>query len=149
MERFSNPFIHHHWLNIATNATQKMSVRVIPMFIRYVEKFNAVPDYLTTCFAAYLLFMKPVRAEKGIYYGNCNETEYIINDSNAAYFYSAWKNKKIPQFVHDVLSNSALWHTDLTLYVNFEQEIIDKMELIISKGLAVAFQEKQEMLLAH
>lgn len=41
---------------------------------------------MATGFAAYLLFMRPVKVEGNTYYGVINENYYPINDEQAKFF---------------------------------------------------------------
>ncbi len=58
LDRFRNPFIRHQWISISSNYTLKIKMRVVPILLRYYEKFNLVPEYISFGFAAYLLIMR-------------------------------------------------------------------------------------------
>ena len=145
LERFRNPFIQHQWINITMNYTLKMKGRAVPLFVKYYERFNTVPEYFATCFAAYLLFMKPVKIENGKYYGLSNGKEYIINDTSAALFSELWKSNDVQALVNNVLADTSLWDTDLTQLTGFEQEVVDRLKMMMENGIFLTLQTKKEL----
>jgi tagaturonate reductase len=143
LDRFRNPFIEHHWLSITMNYSQKMKARAIPVLMRYWEKYNTVPENFATCLAAYLLFMKPVKQEGEKYYGIFDEREYFINDEKAPYFYEMWKKYDSAKLVHKVLADIDMWDTNLTKISGLEQEVTEKLNMMISEGLPAVLQTKK------
>ena len=119
IDRFSNPFIEHKWLSIGLNYTAKIKMRCAPLILNYYTKTGKIPSYMSAGFAAYILFMKPVEIEDGVYYGKVHDRKYKIDDSNAAIFYDLWKESSADAIVNKVLSNVSLWDTDLTKIMGF------------------------------
>lgn len=143
LDRFRNPFIQHHWLSITLNYSHKMKARVIPVIVKYYEKFQLTPENFTTSFAAYLLFMKAVKQDGDKYYGIAAGNEYLINDEKAAYYFDLWKKYDVATLVNIVLQDVDLWDTDLTRLTGFEQEVAEKLKLMLTEGVPAALQIKK------
>ena len=111
IERFCNPYIKHKWLSISMNYTAKINMRCVPLIFKYYEATGKIPSYMSAGFAAYILFMKPVEVIDGIYYGNSHNNKYVIDDNNAAAFYTLWKNFPPDVLAQKVLSDESLWGT--------------------------------------
>jgi tagaturonate reductase len=123
LDRFRNPYLDHKWLSITFQSTMKLNMRAIPLLHRYYSVFDCVPHYFARGFAAYLLFMKAVRYEKGVYYGVNKGTEYVINDDQADWYFEVWKNNDPKEVVQKALSNKDFWDSDLTKLNGFEEAI--------------------------
>ena len=143
LERFRNPFIQHNWLSITLNYTHKLKARAIPLLLNYYEKFNLVPENFATSFAAYLLFMKAVKVDANQYFGMTGNKEYFINDEKAPLFFDLWKKNDVAGVVNKVLKDIDLWDTDLTKIPGFEQEVTEKLQMMIAEGLPVTLQTKK------
>ena len=114
IDRFRNPFIEHRWISITLNYTHKMKTRNIPMLLKHYEQDLDVPGYMALGFAAYLLFLKCVPAENGLYCGESHGVTYAIQDDQAEYFYQLWKKYPEAEIPGKVLSDATLWGTDLS-----------------------------------
>lgn len=55
-------------------------MRIVQVLLRYAELYKSVPENMALGFAAYLVFMKVVKVENDIYYGNFNGTDYPVKD---------------------------------------------------------------------
>ncbi len=143
LERFRNPFIEHHWISITMNYSQKMRARAMPLLHQFVQKFGMLPDNFTTSFAAYLLFMKPVKVEGHQYFGEANGKEYLINDEKAAWYFNLWNKYDVPTLVKKVLKEVEMWDGDLTKVTGFEQEVTEKLQVMLKEGLPVVLQTKK------
>ncbi len=135
LDRFRNPNIEHHWINITLNFTQKLEMRVVQVLLRYTALFKTVPENFTLGFAAYIVFMHPVKKDGDVYYGNANGKEYPIKDVKADWFYEQWNNFAPQQLVQNVLSNSALWNTDLSAIPDFTARVTENVEDILKYGM--------------
>lgn len=78
---------------------------------------------MSTGFAAYILFTKPVEIVDGVYYGEIQNRKYKINDSDAGLLYSYWKNASAGAAVQKILSNESLWDIDLTSIPGFAASV--------------------------
>lgn len=145
LERFRNPYIEHYWISISLNYTQKMKVRVVPLLISYYETFKAIPENIAIGFAAYLLFMKAVRTQEGQYFGDADGKEYPISDEKAAWFFQCWKKFDIPTLVNVTLQDTELWEFDLTAIPGFEQDVTDKLIMMMANGQRVTLQNKKAL----
>jgi tagaturonate reductase len=119
IDRFSNPFIEHKWLSISLNYTAKIKMRCVPLILNYYAKTEKVASHMSAGFAAYILFMKPVEIEDGVYYGKIRDRKYKIDDNNAALFYDLWKNFSTDTITQNILSHESVWGVDLTSIPGF------------------------------
>lgn len=134
LDRFRNPFIEHLWLNITLQYSSKMRMRNIPILLNYHEKNNAVPEYMSLGFAAYILFMKVIKEENGIFYGQLNEEFYPIKDDKAVIFKELWGRYGINEIVYQVLKSEALWEQDLSQLNDFAEKVNYFFNKIIQFG---------------
>ena len=133
LDRFRNPFINHQWISITMQYSSKMKMRVIPVLLKYYTEFNKTPAGIAKGFAAFLAFMKPVKKDGNVFYGERNGQHYPINDDNAAYFYEQWQKHEVSGLVPAVLSDLTLWGTDLTKLPGFAGAVSDNMLQITKK----------------
>jgi tagaturonate reductase len=103
LERFENPFIQHALLDITLQQTTKMAVRVAPAIRDYAARTQASPRLSALGFAAYLLYLQDARST-------------LRPDEKAAAI------RDLP--VERVLSNLALWGSDLTAVPGFKAEVV-------------------------
>lgn len=136
LDRFRNPFIEHHWLSITVQYSSKMKMRVVPVLIQFYTLYNKVPSHIATGFASYIYFMKAVKFEKGMYYGNFNGNDYSIIDDKASFFYEKWKQVPIALMATTVLKDVALWGYDLSSLTGFADAVQEKLNYIEDNGMA-------------
>ena len=146
LDRFRNPHLDHLLLNISLQETAKMQARNVATIQRYYALFNDVPNRIALGFAAYLLFMKAVREEKGQFFGEVpvggGVLTYPIRDERAAYFYGDWKTVKISKpdtintFVKSVLSDLTLWQADLSALPGFADAVANYLRALVADGAA-------------
>src|SRR5213078_1804392 len=105
-----------------------------------------VPNLMALGFAAYLLFMKAVREEKGQFFGeialpSSGKLNYPIRDDKAGYFYGDWKTVKertpatVQAFVKSVLSDTKLWQVDLTTLPGFSEAVAQHLNSLLTLGI--------------
>ncbi|AKD58378.1 tagaturonate reductase [Spirosoma radiotolerans] len=146
LDRFRNPHLDHLLLNISLQQTTKMQARNVATLQRYYEQFNTVPNLMALGFAAYLLFMKAVREEKGQFFGEIalpsgGKLNYPIRDDKAGYFYGDWKTVKertpatVQAFVKSVLSDTKLWQDDLTALPGFSEAVAQHLNSLLTLGI--------------
>lgn len=123
LDRFRNPHIHHQWWSITANYSSKLKMRVLPVLMRYVDIFQAVPDLMAIGFAAYIRFMKPEQHRAGKYYGRCNGQTYLINDTKAEHLAALWDKYQEDQIVDQVLNDALLWGLELTAIPGFSKAV--------------------------
>lgn len=146
LDRFRNPHLDHLLLNISLQQTAKMQARNVATLQRYYEQFHKVPNLMALGFAAYLLFMKAVREEKGQFFGEIplpsgGKLNYPIRDDKAGYFYGDWKTVKertpatVQAFVKSVLSDTKLWQVDLTTLSGFSEAVAKHLNSLLTLGI--------------
>ena len=143
LDRFANPNIEHLWINITMQYTSKMKMRNVPVILKYVERIKAVPENIALGFAAYLLFLKPVKKKQDKFYGEWQGKEYVINDDYAAYFFEKWSKLPAAQLVDEVMGDSALWGADLTALPGFAQAVKNNLASLIETGVIKTIQINQ------
>lgn len=143
LDRFSNPSIEHQWISITLNYTSKLKMRVVQVLQRYDELYNAVPENMATGFAAWLLFMKAVKKESAVYFGELNGQPYPIKDEMAGYFFNLWQNSTPEILVNTVLADTSLWDTDLTLIPGFASIVANKLNAMIQQGVMSVITDSQ------
>jgi tagaturonate reductase len=134
LDRFRNPYINHQWISITMQYTSKMKMRVVPVLLKYFADRKKVPQHLALGFAAYLLFMKAVKKESNGYQGEWNGKPYPVNDDKAAYFFEQWKKYGTDELVQQVLSNTSLWGTDLSILPGFVQTVQSNLQHLIQEA---------------
>jgi tagaturonate reductase len=134
LDRFRNPYLQHHWLSITMQYSSKIATRVLPVLHKYFELFNKPPELISMGFAAYLLFMRPVKKESDKYYGTLNNQYYFINDDRAVHFYGIWEEGPVDHIVTSILSNKELWSEDLTKLEGFAASVAGKLKGFIRHG---------------
>jgi tagaturonate reductase len=134
LDRFKNPFLQHHWLSITMQYSSKIATRVLPVLKKYYELFKKPPELISMGFAAYLLFMRPVKKDSDKYYGTLNNQYYLINDDRVSEFFGIWDEGLADVVVNRVLSNRGLWGTDLTLLEGFANSVGKKLKGFIRSG---------------
>jgi tagaturonate reductase len=143
LDRFANPNIEHHWINITMQYTSKMKMRNVPVILKYAERINAVPENIALGFAAYLLFLKPVTKKQDKFYGEWQGKEYHIQDDFAAYFFEKWSKSTPAQLADEVLADITLWGADLSAIPGFAQAVKDNMASLLEAGVAKTIQTHQ------
>src|SRR5450755_670743 len=134
LDRFRNPYLQHRWLSITMQYSSKLAMRVVPVLYKYYELYNRPPELISMGFAAYLLFMRPVKKEADKYYGILDNQYYLINDDRAAHFYGLWEERSVDLIVSKILSNLEFWPVDLTRLDGFEASVTRKLKGFIRHG---------------
>jgi tagaturonate reductase len=143
LDRFANPNIEHHWINITMQYTSKMKMRNVPVILKYAERMKTVPENIALGFAAYLLFLKPVHKKQDKFYGEWQGKEYVIQDDFAAYFFEKWNKLTPAQLADEVLADATLWGADLSAIPGFAQAVKDNMASLLEAGVAKTIQIQQ------
>jgi tagaturonate reductase len=116
-------------------------MRVVQVLHRYNELYSAVPEKISIGFAAWLLFMKAVKKEGNVYFGELNGQAYPIKDEMAEYFFNHWKNLSSENLVKIVLSDVNLWDADLTKIPGFANSVTENLVQIIQEGILSVIQK--------
>lgn len=144
LERFRNPFIKHALLSITLNSVSKYKVRVLPSLLEYQRTHQQLPHHLCFGLAALIRFYHPSsRTEKGAT-GSYQGRSYPIQDADdvIAFFANAWSSADAATVARTVLSNSALWGSDLTLVPNLSETISAMLTSIEQDGIRAAMESR-------
>jgi tagaturonate reductase len=134
LDRFRNPYLQHQWLSITMQYSSKLAMRVLPVLNKYYEIFKKPPELISMGFAAYILFMRPVKKDSDKYFGILDNQFYLINDDRANEFFGLWDEGSVEMVVNKVLSNDGLWAADLTLLEGFASSVTKKLKGFIRGG---------------
>lgn len=134
-DRFRNPSLDHQWLSITVQYSSKMKMRNVPLLVRHYEKSSDVPEYMAMGFAAYLLFMKAIRNDKGQFTGQSNGKEYVIQDDIAQQIADKWNDNDSDRVVENVLSDKNLWGTDLSALNGFADAVKKNLQSLMKNGV--------------
>ena len=137
LDRFRNPGIEHQWLSITVQYSSKMQMRIVPVLLHYYKLFDTVPQNIALGFAAYILFMKPVKEKDGNYFGERNGDHYPIKDDKASYFYEKWKKTEPASIARSVLQDSNFWGQDLFALPGFADSVQENIDDINERGMAM------------
>lgn len=133
LDRFRNPSIDHKWISISMQYSSKMKMRNLPVLLKYYERFQSVPEFISLGFAAYLLLMK-VRPNGTVYTGEINGISYTLQDDKAGYYSEKWQELSAGQLVEKVLQDETLWGMDLSELKGFSEAVASKLEMLIEEG---------------
>ncbi len=141
LDRFRNPFLNHKLISITLQYTSKMDMRNGLTFKRYFNKYDKAPELMCAGFAAYLMFLRPVKKVDDQYYGEFQGNQYFINDEQASYFYQLWQDadmndsEGLNELVNKVLTNQQLWEQDLTKLGDFAAKVKQYLGAFAKEGV--------------
>ena len=110
-------------------------MRCVPVLLEYYKKYNVIPELFARGFAAYILFMRPVKNEGGTYFGKLLGKEYVLTDDKAAWFFDVWSNGTVDTVLRQVLQNEDLWGINLLFVPGFLEAVKDNMDELTAKGI--------------
>jgi tagaturonate reductase len=128
LDRFRNPHIEHRWESISKQYTAKMSMRNIPTLMTYYKKYGKVPNSMALGFAAYLYFMRSTQTDTGTYSRNCFGKQIPIEDTHVHLLHQYWNSPDYKETVKKILSDTALWKTDLSQLKGFEEAVLKNID---------------------
>jgi tagaturonate reductase len=140
LDRFRNPFLNHKLISITLQYTSKMNMRNGLTFRRYYDKFGQLPELMCAGFAAYVMFLRPVKKTDGKYFGEFRGHDYPINDDQAEYFYKLWQDVDlhdpvlVSKLVDKVLLNRQLWEQDFHEMGDFAGKVKHYLGEFVHKG---------------
>jgi len=134
LDRFRNPHLAHQWISITMQYTSKMKMRNVPVLLRHYSRTQEAPQLMALGFAAYLLFMRSEQTAEGEYKGTANGQVYTITDDHAGWYHAQWKRLEPAVLVRTVLSNTALWGTDLTELKGFATAVTNMLSALLQEG---------------
>ena len=155
LERFSNPFIKHHWSSIALNSCSKFRARVLPTILEYQEKFSRPPQGLSFSFAALLFYYRGILDP---------EQSHTLKDDPGVieFFRSLWSKEvtienrersssiggsprnvdpaEMYSLVQAALSESTLWGIDISS-PSLVKEVSHYLSSILQEGMHSSLQQ--------
>ena len=134
IDRFSNPFIEHKWLSISLQYSSKMLMRNVPILQKHYAKHSNVPELIAVGFAAYVLFMRIKKNNKGEFIGTVNNVEYTINDDKAQLLHDHWQQTNFTVAVQNILGDKNLWSVDLNKFSGFTNAVAQHVKTILEHG---------------
>lgn len=140
LDRFRNPHLQHHWINISMQYSSKLKMRVVPLLLHHYQKTDTAPQSMALGFAAYILFTKPAKEEAGTYVGEANGNAYPIQDNQARFFMEAWQQTSPGLVVERVLRNKELWDRDLALLPGFADAVTNHLTRLMQEGAVAVVQ---------
>jgi tagaturonate reductase len=140
LDRFLNPYMEHPWIHICVQYSSKMKLRNIPLLLNYYEKTNQPPELMALGFAAFLLFMKGGKNEKGQFIGKANGEEYVLQDDHASYFAGKWNAGDV---VDAVLSDTVFWGADLSKLNGFGELVKSNVQSLLNIGAMATLRQLQ------
>jgi tagaturonate reductase len=143
LDRFRNPAIDHKWINIATNYSSKMKMRIVQLLLAYYKKFGKTPVHMAAGLAGYLAFMNCKAGAPSDYVGAVNGRIYAVQDEQAAYFSRQWKNENMDNFVDTVLANEELWGADLSRLEGLASGVKENLVQLKTQGAPAVIAGKQ------
>ena len=138
LDRFSNPYIEHLWINITMQYSMKLKIRIIPVLLNYFRKFNTVPEHMAFGFAAFLLFMKTDEEKGGTFFKNSNGLSYQVTDDSASWFYEHGQQNSGSAYVTAVLQDADFWTADLAELPGFIAAVTEHYMAIEQQGVVAA-----------
>jgi tagaturonate reductase len=128
MDRFANPFIRHALWDITLHGASKMSVRVVPTIVEYVERQRRIPQTLAFGFAMYLLFsrgeLQDARRRAG---------QRVPTDTSGDRIRAAWASVEpshmsaLAAFVGRICADRSLWGYDLSAIPGFADAVTEHL----------------------
>ncbi|MEI7025031.1 tagaturonate reductase [Paenibacillus sp. y28] len=148
IERFANPFIHHHLLSIALNSVSKFKTRVLPSLLEYKQRTGNLPPILCFSLAALILFYREARFENGVHYGERNGGSYKIQDDapHLERFREIWSDcdnspAALRRVAKQVLAHEPFWGVDLDATEGLSERIADALALMLAEGITEAMKQ--------
>jgi tagaturonate reductase len=115
----------------------------LPLLLKHYENNETAPELFSLGFAAYILFMKATVVKEGKYYGERNNSRYLIQDEQAEVFYRRWAGLSTAALVADVLHDVSFWGTDLNALPNFANSVVDKLNSLMHHGVKETIEHTQ------
>ncbi|QES88809.1 tagaturonate reductase [Rhizosphaericola mali] len=117
LDRFSNPFLEHKWLSIATNYTEKFKLRCIPILDKWYNKYQSIPQFFSLGLAAYLQLLS---------------SDIDISDKSQNTIRELWKSSSNP--INAILKETSFWGQDLTIYDGLEEKLAFYLDKNLQKN---------------
>ena len=134
LDRFSNPFIDHLWINITVQYTSKMEMRTVPLIVKHYALTSVVPNAMALGVAAYILFMQTKQIKDNLFFGELNGADYSIQDDKAILLNEKWALEFPDRLVNAILKDTAILGADIGKYPNFGQSVSKYLIQLVQQG---------------
>jgi tagaturonate reductase len=134
LERFFNPYIRHFLKDISLNSLSKWMTRDYPSLADSLKREGKLPARLSFSLAALLV----------LYRGNYNGLQFTINDTpeHVAFIQHEWSTmNSYKTLATNILSNTAIWNTDLTTLDGLNDTVAGYLETIMEQGIEQALKQ--------
>lgn len=142
LDRFRNPYINHEWIQVTSNYTSKIKLRLLPVLKKLYAQNNQIPKLVAFGFAAYLRFARPVKKINNQYYGEYEQTDYLVNDEYAEFYSKVWAIGDIHELVNIILGQTEIWEEDLNRYIGFADIVAEDIRSISKIGIRQTLKNK-------
>lgn len=133
LDRFKNPYLEHHWLDISFQYTTKMQTRCIPLLHAYYEKKEKTPCSFVFGMAGFIYFMRVKgRDEKG-WFGHFLDHKYYLQDDFAPHWHEIWQSNELSEVVSAVLSTPHFWTGSSLALPGLSEKLIEFLSQIREK----------------
>lgn len=114
-ERFRNPYIKHHLIDITLNNHSKFKARCLPTMLEYYQKTGQIPIYFAFALAGFIRFYNITQQENQFIGHRDSGESYEVHDDHdtLVYFYDLWRTYGLLTITEKVLRNTQLWGFDL------------------------------------
>lgn len=110
LDRFSNAFLAHHWLDISFQYTTKWLNRCQPILESYLAQFGHLPEGLVMGMAAFFRFMRAETHDDQGFQGAANGQPYALRDALAPIWQEHWSLPNVADTVRAALDDGRLWN---------------------------------------
>lgn len=140
LERFGNPFIRHALVDITLQGTTKFRVRLVPTMQRAATQRGQVPQTLAFGLAAHVAYLRGDLPSRRRAAGLAVPPDVAGERITAAWASVAREpdGAAVHALVTSVLSDQALWHTDLTQMPALVATVAHHLQRILSLGADAA-----------
>ncbi|MBI1280527.1 MAG: tagaturonate reductase [Anaerolineaceae bacterium] len=136
LNRFRNPFIKHHLINIALYSISKFRTRLLPSLLNYHAQFHKLPEHIVYAFAGLVRFYK----------GEWHGTPIPLNDDATivTWFQEQWRLAPDTRtLVERVLTNKDLWQQDLSQIDGLIDLLTTYLDTLEKDGIQSAFEQSK------
>jgi tagaturonate reductase len=133
VERWCNPFLNHALHDITMQSTTKLRMRVVPTILRHYALDRGLPERIAFGFASCLAFIKQHMVGGIVGEKDAADAAYSVDDDLLREHSRHWQNAggHIDQYVKQLLSDSALWGTDLTALSGLSERVAEHLAVMI------------------
>lgn len=130
-QRFENPYIEHYWESILLNYTTKMKIRAVPLLMNYYKKYGTISETMLQGFVSYFTLSIPSFEKDGNYYTEVEGSQILLSDEFSKSLFDAYQQFGLEKTIKNHLANTDFWGADFSTIPDFEEQIIEQIEMKI------------------